>query len=216
MFQFPRFPRPALYIRAAAPRLLAADCSIRAPPDPRAGAAPRGVSPRPRALHRPRTPRHPPRAHPCTLYLVHVAPCAHAGQESTPHGSIIAYLYYADTHSRNRPCHAPHSSCQRTKRRSMLLQSMIKHLVRGEAWWCKFSPQGLKLGSYVRSHPVASRAVRRRSPSASLAPGEGYEIASLLTAAAPSIQSADRLDLGWCRVAPVGAPTARTCSLERR
>ena len=65
MFQFPRFPPTTLCIRAGVPRLRAADCSIRAPPDHRAPAAPRGVSPLGRAPRRHRTPRHPPRAHPC-------------------------------------------------------------------------------------------------------------------------------------------------------
>ena len=43
------------------------DCSIRAPSHYRVGATRRGVSPRPRALHRPCKPRHPPRAHPSAL-----------------------------------------------------------------------------------------------------------------------------------------------------
>jgi hypothetical protein len=39
-------------------------CPIRESSDRRVPAAPRGVSPRGRALHRPGRPRHPPRAHP--------------------------------------------------------------------------------------------------------------------------------------------------------
>ena len=65
MFQFPRFPPDPYTFRAGSQVSLLGDCSIRAPPALRVGAAPRGVSPRPRALHRPRRPRHPPRAHPC-------------------------------------------------------------------------------------------------------------------------------------------------------
>jgi hypothetical protein len=61
------------------------DCSIRAPSAHRVGATPRGVSPRPRALHRPCKPRHPPRAHPCVIIPVRVSRTrAHAGQESAP------------------------------------------------------------------------------------------------------------------------------------
>lgn len=65
MFQFPRFPPGPYTFRAGSQGSPLGDCSIRAPPARRVGAAPRGVSPRPRALHRPRRPRHPPRAHPC-------------------------------------------------------------------------------------------------------------------------------------------------------
>jgi hypothetical protein len=69
MFQFPRFPPDPYTFRAGCQVSLLTDCSIRAPPDLRVGAAPRGISPRPRALHRPRRPRHPPRAHPCAANI---------------------------------------------------------------------------------------------------------------------------------------------------
>ena len=70
MFQFPRFPPDPYTFRAGSQVSLLGDCSIRAPPALRVGAAPRGVSPRPRALHRPRRPRHPPRAHPCAAIIL--------------------------------------------------------------------------------------------------------------------------------------------------
>jgi hypothetical protein len=64
--------------------LTVAACAIRAPSDRCVGAAPRGVSPLPRALHRPWKPRHPPRAHPCVIPGRVSRTRAHAGQESTP------------------------------------------------------------------------------------------------------------------------------------
>ena len=66
MFQFPRFPPRPYAFRAGSGGLTTRDCSIRAPSVPRVAAAPRGVSPLARALHRPCRPRHPPRAHPCS------------------------------------------------------------------------------------------------------------------------------------------------------
>ena len=70
MFQFPRFPPDPYTFRAGSPVSLRGDCSIRAPLALSVGAAPQGVSPRPRALHRPRRPRHPPRAHPYAAIIL--------------------------------------------------------------------------------------------------------------------------------------------------
>ena len=62
-------------------------CPIRESSDRRVPAAPRGVSPRGRALHRPCRPRHPPRAHPRSRPCRAVRTRARAGQEPAPSSS---------------------------------------------------------------------------------------------------------------------------------
>ena len=83
MFQFPRSPPRRYAFTPGSRGMTPRDCSIRAPSDRRAPAAPRGVSPRGRALRRPHKPGHPPRAfrysHPGRATRR-----AHAGQESAP------------------------------------------------------------------------------------------------------------------------------------
>ena len=172
------------------------------------GAAPRGISPRPRALHRPRTPRHPPRAHPCTSIPHSCSAIAldDRARVDHPHWRTRAYHRLAnvcDTHSRNR--HVKLIATHVRIRLSMYIRRLpiprmqdtgIKHLVRGEAWWC--IERWVELGS--RGLPRRLSNGTRRLPSASLDPGEGTEIISLLDVQTRAILNADRST--WDGAAP--------------
>ncbi len=140
MFQFPRFPPRPYAFRARAGGLTTRDCSIRASSVPRVAAAPRGVSPLARALHRPCRPGHPPRAHPCSHPRRASRTRAHAGQEPAPHPGAIT--------------HRPASlAVQHSFEHSLV--KVRKDLMRGGEWWCAPCRCLGRAGSRPRPDPPA-------------------------------------------------------------
>ncbi len=145
MFQFPRFPPRPYAFRARSGGLTTRDCSIRAPSVPRVAAAPRGVSPLARALHRPCRPGHPPRAHPCSHPRRAARTRAHAGQEPAPHPGAITH----------RPATL---AVQHSFEHSLV--KVRKDLSRGGEWWCAPCRCLGRAGSRHRTTPPRSPSPR--------------------------------------------------------
>ncbi len=164
-------------------------CPIRESSDRRVPAAPRGVSPRGRALHRPCRPRHPPRAHPRSRPCRAVRTRARAGQEPAPLSSgpsryrcSVDPVGYPPTEP-----DTPLSTCRETW-----------HLNRGGEWWCAARRRVTRAPVAGRRPPVRPRrgpvrAAGRRGTGGGVRRGP----------------NARALDLGWR-----GRALAR--SLERR
>ena len=167
MFQFPRFPPRPYAFRARAGGLTTRDCSIRASSAPRVAAAPRGVSPLARALHRPCRPGHPPRAHPCSHPRRASRTRAHAGQEPAPHPGAITSTASARPAVADRARHS--------------LVKVRKDLMRGGEWWCAPCRCLVRAGSRHRTTPP-------RSPSPRPWPG----VAGVLGAGSGTVRSSAR------------------------
>ncbi len=146
MFQFPRFPPHPYAFRARAGGLTTRDCSIRASSVPRVAAAPRGVSPLARALHRPCRPGHPPRAHPCSHPRRASRTRAHAGQEPAPHPGANTTTASARPAVADRARHS--------------LVKVPKDLMRGGEWWCAPCRCLVRAGSRHRTTPPCSPSPR--------------------------------------------------------
>ena len=188
MFQFPRFPPDPYTFRARSQVSLLGDCSIRAPPARRVGAAPRGVSPRPRALHRPRRPRHPPRAHPCDAPSPATTARRSRGARVGPHRGTATLAPVGHPHL---PTDGPHRSgilhCQGPP-------PMGWPSDRGAAWRCGTDrsrwPPGSSGGAPLRPPPP---------------PGEGGGIVGLLSPAGRPVRTP--IDSTWDGgAAPGGRP----------